>query len=66
MTRHSHIQNRFRKLPIAHTTDDGDYTDYCLNCDSPTGYRYEDICSEGCDVEITECAECGVFRELPV
>jgi hypothetical protein len=61
---HTHLNSRFRKLPVLIETDEGEFTDYCLNCESPAGFRYISTCLEGCEVEVTECGECATSREV--
>lgn len=63
---HTHLNSRFRALPKPIETDDGEFTDFCLNCEAPAGFRYVSTCLEGCDVEVTECGECATSREVPL
>ena len=61
---HTHFAGKFRTLKTPFVTDDGDFTHKCLNCGESAGLEYEDICEAGCDVWVTECMTCNVFREI--
>lgn len=61
---HTHLNARFRELKSPHLGDNGEFTHFCLSCETPTGFSYESSCVEaGCLTWVVECDSCQSVRE---
>ncbi len=61
---HTHMSRPFRALKKEAFYDgEGPFTHLCVECGTPTGFQYEDVCEAGCEVILTECNRCQGMRE---